>query len=334
LAQAKAQIALLESDKEKLRLEKTLLENRLKQMSAAAPTATAKVTPAPYNAESPGRIKELEKERDRLQKQLAAALKKSTERKDKKSGVQVQETENQLAALRARLEVYEARRVPYTSEELALFKEPETKFSASATSTTSVKAPPEGTATLVAEAQRYFADKRLDKAEERYLQVLRKDEKNVYTLANLSAIQLEIGHLNEAEKHIMRAVELAPGDAYSLSILGYLRFKQQKYDDALDALSRAAKVEPDNAEIQNYLGLTLGQKGMRGPAETALRRAIQLMPSYGSAHNNIAVVYLAQQPPSIELARWHYQKALAVGHPRNPELEKMLESKALAGKGQ
>ena len=43
-----------------------------------------------------------------------------------------------------------------------------------------------------------------------FTQVLRLDEKNVYTLANLAAIQLERGNLSEAEKHINRAIELEP----------------------------------------------------------------------------------------------------------------------------
>jgi Tfp pilus assembly protein PilF len=58
-----------------------------------------------------------------------------------------------------------------------------------------------------------------------------------------------------------------------------------------------------------------------------LRKAIQIEPGYGSAHNNLAVIYASQEPPLVELARWHYQKALASGHPQNPELEKMFERK-------
>jgi hypothetical protein len=46
------------------------------------------------------------------------------------------------------------------------------------------------------------------------------------------------------------------------------------------------------------------------------------------------VVYITQQPPLTELARWHYQKALAAGHPKNPELEKMLAAQKPAGSGQ
>ena len=53
----------------------------------------------------------------------------------------------------------------------------------------------------------------------------------------------------------------------------------------------------------------------------------EIDPAYGNAHNNLAVIYATQQPPLLELARWHYQKALASGQPRNPELEKILQWK-------
>jgi cytochrome c-type biogenesis protein CcmH/NrfG len=147
-------------------------------------------------------------------------------------------------------------------------------------------------------------------------------------LANLATIEMEQGKLADAEKHITAAVAQSPNDAYNLSILGYLKFRQEKYDDALDALSRAAKLDPRNPEIQNYLGVTLSHKGLRAQAETALRKAIQLDPNYGPAHNNLAVIYINQTPPLVELARWHYQKALDAGQPRNPDLEKMLAERA------
>lgn len=159
---------------------------------------------------------------------------------------------------------------------------------------------------------------------------MRQDESNVYTLANLAAIQLELGHLDEAEKHARKALASAPNDAYSLSILGYLKFRQEKYDDAFGALSRAAQFDPQNAEIQNYLGVVLSHKGMRAAAETALRKAIMIEPGYASAQNNLAVFYATEQPPLLGLARWHYQKARDAGHPRNEELEKMLELKTPA----
>jgi tetratricopeptide (TPR) repeat protein len=316
----------LQSDKEILRLEKIALESRVKQLSMQGIAST--VLPPVPTVEDAARIRQLERERDDLQKKLEAANKELFGRNGKAVAGRVEEMENQLATLRARLEVFESRQVPYSPEELALFKRPETRLAVAdpKAGKKSIRELPAGSASLVAEAQRYFSVKQLDKAEEKYLQVLRQDEKNVPTLANLAAIQLERDEMSEAEKNIKQAVALAPDDSYSLSILGYLKFRQEKYDDALDALSRAAKLDPQNAQVQNYLGITLSHKGMRGPAETALRKSIQLEPGYGSAHHNLAIIYLTQSPPLVELGRWHYQKALASGHPRNPEVEKMLEA--------
>lgn len=161
--------------------------------------------------------------------------------------------------------------------------------------------------------------------------MLQQDKGNVLILANLAAIELDLNHLDAAEINIKQAVALAPNDPDSLFVLGRLKFRQQKYDDAIDALSRAAKLDPQDAQIQNFLGLALSEKGLRGPAETALRKAIQLDPGFADAHNNLAVAYITQEPPLVELARWHYQKALTAGHPKNPDLEKMIEAKKPAG---
>jgi Tfp pilus assembly protein PilF len=92
-------------------------------------------------------------------------------------------------------------------------------------------------------------------------------------------------------------------------------------------LSRAAQIDPKNPEIQNYLGVTLSHKGQRAQGEAALRKAIQLNPSFAPAHNNLAVIYLNQEPPQPQLARWHYKKALENGQPQNPDLEKMFAEK-------
>jgi Flp pilus assembly protein TadD len=224
--------------------------------------------------------------------------------------------------------VFEARQVPYTAEELALFKQPAAGVDQAArkSSQTSVKELPPGTAALAAEAQRYYANRQFDKAEEKYLQILQQDKSNVPALTRLAAIELDLGHLEAAEINIKQAAALAPNDPYTLFILASLQVRQKNYDAAVDSLSRAAQLDPKDAQIQNLLGLALSEKGLRGPAETALRKAIQLDPGFAQAHNNLAVVYITQRPPLVELARWHYQKALAAGQPPNPDLEKLIEA--------
>lgn len=333
LAAAQTRIAELQSDAEILRLEKLALENRVRTLSSQTQAVIAAASPVIPPAPSPAelaRIKMLESERAELARKLDAANKELYGRKGRAVAAKVEELSAQITTLRARIEVFEARAVPYTTEELALFKKPDTKLAAA--NPNAAKKPistlPSGTASLVASAQRHFAAREFDQAEQDYLRILRRDENNVYTLANLAAIQLERGSLDDAEKNVKKALATSPDDAYSLSILGYVKFRQEKYDDALDALSRAAKANPQNAEIQNYLGVTLTHKGLRGPAETALRRAIIIDPNYGDAHYNLAVFYGTMDSDSLAMARWHYDRAIAAGHARNPDLEKVLDKKA------
>jgi tetratricopeptide (TPR) repeat protein len=313
-----------------LQLEKVALENRAKQSSG--PSAS----PVQAKSADATRLKQLQRERDELQKLLEAANKELYSRKGKAAAAHLADLDNQLTALRARLEVYEARQVPYTAEELALFKQPEAKPVLADRKDTkkSVKNLPPGTVALVAEAHQYYANRQLDKAEEKYVQVLQQDKTNVATLANLAAIQVDQGHFEAAEPNIKQAIALAPDDAYSFFVLGRLRFGQKKYDEAIDAFNRAAKLDPQDAQVQNFLGLVLSEKGMRGPAEAALRRAILIDPSCADAHNNLAVAYITQHPPRVELARWHYQKALAAGHSPNPDLEKMIDAAKPAASAQ
>jgi Flp pilus assembly protein TadD len=183
---------------------------------------------------------------------------------------------------------------------------------------------PAGAGAMVALAERAFAAQRFDEAEKKYLEVLRQDEKNVYILGNLATTQFKLGHVSDAEKNIGRALAIDPEDSFSLTLLGIIRFEQGKFDEALKVLKHAASLDPQNPETQNYLGITLDQQGQHVLAEAALRNAIRIQPNYAGAHHNLAVIYASQKPPFLNLARWHYEKALALGHPKNPELEKLM----------
>jgi Tfp pilus assembly protein PilF len=326
LDKARKQITVLESAAEVGFLEKAALENRVRQLQIAA-VNSAPVAPTPDQAENAARLQTLTQERDNLLAKLGEANRELYGRRKQDAAARIGVLTDEVTALRARLAVDEAQVIPYTPEELALFKQPAPQLAGRAREKKSIKELPGGSAQLVAEAQNYFSARQFDKAEDDYQKILQRDENNGLVLANLATIEMEQGKLADAEKHITAAVAQSPNDAFNLSVLGQLRFRQEKYDDALDALSRAAKLDPRNPEIENYLGVTLGHKGLRAPAETALRKAIQLDPNYGPAHNNLAVIYINQTPALVELARWHYQKALDAGQPRNPDLEKVLDAK-------
>jgi tetratricopeptide (TPR) repeat protein len=320
LADVNRQLAKQKELNSQLALEKAALESKVKQLTATTGAGAAALAAGPNEV---SRVNQLEKERDSLQKQLQDANKELADRKAKPGSRKVKDLENQVTDLRARLETLEAPKVPYSAEELALLKAPDTQLSTPDKPARTREFPP-GSAPLIAQAQNYFAAQQFDKAEATYKQVLQMDQKNVPALANLAAIQVEAKHFDDADNSLKQAMATAPDDPYTLYVLGLLRFRQNRYDDALDALSRSAKLDPQKAEVQNYMGLALSEKGLRGPAETALRKAIELQPNYAGAHYNLALFYATQQPKYPALARWHYQKALNAGFPRNADLEKLL----------
>jgi hypothetical protein len=117
LAEANRQLAQEKEANSRLALEKQALELRLKQLSTIAPASTVNPSAAPDES---SRLKQLERERDSLQKQLLQANKELDARKAKPRAKQVKDLEDQLTDLRGRLEAFEAKKVPYSAEELAL----------------------------------------------------------------------------------------------------------------------------------------------------------------------------------------------------------------------
>ena len=53
---------------------------------------------------------------------------------------------------------------------------------------------------------------------------------------------------------------------------------------------------------------------------------MELDPSYSDAHYNLAVFYLEEKPPAVELARRHYFRAIELGAEKDPAIEKVLKS--------
>ena len=54
-------------------------------------------------------------------------------------------------------------------------------------------------------------------------------------------------------------------------------------------------------------------------------RYISIDPNFGDAHFNLALVYATSKPPSLELARREYNRALELGIAKDPRLEKLLQ---------
>jgi tetratricopeptide (TPR) repeat protein len=329
LRDARTTIAQLQTTVTIVSLEKSALETKVTSLNTRVNVLTAEVSElrrANYDA----RIRDLTEQKAELERKLAAAQKAPTQITVKdNTAEQIAKLNDEVKSLRSRLNVAETKPIPYTSEELALFQQPAPKRNKIDVEPMkkSVSQLPTGTSELVASAQDHFAKHEFEEAEADYDKILEKDPNNGLVLANLATIELQANKLDEAEKHIRAALDQNPNDAYNLSTYGYLLFRQEKFKDALVPLSHASELDPENPEVQNYLGVTLSHLGQRAQGETALRKAIQIKPDYAPAHNNLAVMYLSQEPSYPRLARMHYQKALIAGQPHNPDLEKMLADK-------
>ena len=274
-----------------------------------------------------------------LEKRLAKAERKNTNPASKRKGLtgifnwqksdraekaQAAELQNRIDTLRSRLEILEAEKIPYTDEEKKLFAEPGTGDQPANTLQAKVATLPEGGADDFKAGQAALVEAKYGEAEQKFLHVLKLDEENPLTLGNLALAQMEQGNYEGAEASLTRALKNDDEDAFSLSLIGTLRYRQKKYDEARDYLAKAVKLNPEDSRAQHFLGSALNNLGQRKAAETALRKAVQIKPGYSEAHHNLAVVYATQKPPFIALAKFHYDKAVAGGHKKNADLEKIL----------
>jgi Flp pilus assembly protein TadD len=177
---------------------------------------------------------------------------------------------------------------------------------------------------LARDAKTDFDEGKFKQAEKLYQEILTKDPNNLYSLSNLGVVLFRNGKLKAAELTLKKAIALAPRDEFTHTTLGIVYYQQNKFDDALSELTKSLAINPKSATAHNYLGITASQKGWQEAAEKEMLEAIADNPEYADAHFNLAVVYSTSQPPAKELARRHYEKALALGAQPDPTLDKLL----------
>lgn len=318
LANLRQRAEAAEASTEALRQENAALEASARA-AAMSPTDPARVR------ELESRLRELEAHLADANRQLAAPPSKRLERR-------LDSLNQEVVTLRSRLNVYETKAVPFTKEELALFTRPAPNRVVAARTLPSRSSSRGAMAELQTRGERQLAAGELPQAEATFTQAVQVNEREVRALCNLANSQAGQGKFTEAEATIARALALAPNDPASLAVRGYILYSQDRFDEALNDLSRAASLSPKDPGIQVLLGVTLAEKGLRPQAETAFRKALQVQPNHADAHRNLAVIYLTQQPPRAQLARWHYQKAVASGSPPSAELEREIETAAAAAR--
>ncbi len=184
---------------------------------------------------------------------------------------------------------------------------------------------PAHTAGLADEAANAFAKKDWKTARKCYQEMLEADPLNALTYANLGAVEQQSGKLKESQALFARAVTINPQLQQTWTALGLVSYEKGDLYYALHALSRAVHEDPTDAKAHNYLAVVTKRLGWREAAEAELQRAIELNPEYANAHFNLALMYLERTPPAIELAKRHYDKAIALGAPKDELVEEKLK---------
>ena len=177
---------------------------------------------------------------------------------------------------------------------------------------------------LLNQGRAALALKDYDTAGSKYEAALAMEPTNTVALANLGVIRYQQNRLDDAEDYLRKAAVASPNDSNTRSLLGVVYFRKGAIEDAYTELNRAVAIDPHNAEAHNYLGIVLSEKGWGASGELEIRRAIEINPQYPDAHFNLAVVYAKERNPKVELARYHYKKALDLGAKPDPELEALL----------
>ncbi|MDJ0762204.1 MAG: tetratricopeptide repeat protein [Myxococcota bacterium] len=116
---------------------------------------------------------------------------------------------------------------------------------------------------------------------------------NVDIAANLAQTYQIAGRIDDAVNAYQRALEVSPQDAAVHNNLAVLLLLTD-LDAALKASRKAVDIEPKNATYLINLGYILYRKDRLVDAEMILERAIESDPESADAHNQIGIVYAAQ----------------------------------------
>lgn len=334
LGKAQEAIDKLRQENEQLKTANAALKSELEDVRGQLRTATA----GPASNIAPEVLQTLQKENALLRAIVDRQYQEDSRRMQARDTLakELEEMGNRADAIRQQIKVLATPLSPLSEDERALLKTPAaipredpTRLSGTLTSKKSSgsDAAPKLSAdntVLASDAKRLFAKGDLDGAAEKYEAILKTEPNSVFALSNLGVIRFRQERVEDAEKALQGALAADPQDAFSLSVLGIVHYRQGRFDDAVSVLTRAISLNPNNHETHNYLGITYSQKGYQEAAEKELLKAIEIKPDYADAHFNLAVVYASQNPPSAELARKHYRRAIDLGMPKDSELEKLL----------
>ena len=184
---------------------------------------------------------------------------------------------------------------------------------------------PPDTGALAKKAAAAFSQRDWQTARKAYEEMLKVEPVNALVWANLGAVEQQAGNLNASVEAFEQSVRFNPALVQSWIALGLAYSERGDLYRAVSALSRAVHEDPTDARAHNYLAIVGNRLGWTSMAQAEFEKAIQLRPDYGIAHFNLALTYLEQRPPAVELARRHYEQAVKLGVEKDEIVERKLK---------
>ncbi|AFM23536.1 tetratricopeptide repeat protein [Desulfomonile tiedjei] len=148
-----------------------------------------------------------------------------------------------------------------------------------------------------------------------YKHALTYEPKNASVLSNLGNALNQIGLVDEAVMVLKKAIEIDPNHDLAHDNLGHIYSKRERYDQAKELLEMALKINPDNANALNNIGgVHLAQCRVEESIR-CYRKAVELNPHFIMAHSNVlfnmnfSPQYTAEEM-AAEHRAWNKQHAL------------------------
>ena len=185
------------------------------------------------------------------------------------------------------------------------------------------KLPPE-LRELAREATLAAASQDWERARDRYQEMVKRAPASELAYANLGVAEHQLGNRLAATANLKKSLELNPSIAENWQTLGLIQYENGDLPLAIASLMRAIHEAPADASNRLVLAAIVRDYGWEAAAVTELKRALDLDPELADAHYNLALTYLGESPPRIELARRHYFAAIDLGAESSPDLEKLF----------
>ena len=162
-------------------------------------------------------------------------------------------------------------------------------------------------------------------SENTFQEALKISPDDYFALSNIGVVEFQLGKMTEAEAYLKRASAKGTESSFALTTLGIVHYRQQRLDDAQNVLKKAVEINPQDFTAHNYLGIVLAASGNGKAGEGEIMKAIEINPQYADAHFNLAVIYATGKPPAKMMAKKHYAKAIELGAPPDPSLERLVQ---------